>query len=151
MLNRFCRFSRAMSQIDRCWHKLASKEMAKYGLKSAHALYLTTLLSFAEGITAAKLAEVCCKNKADVSRRITQLERKGLVTKVDSGAKRYRARLLLTEAGKLAAEHVQQRTDVAVDLAGSGMAEEERKVFYRCLELITANLQNLSKKGLPQG
>ena len=150
MLNRFARFSLAISEIDRCWHKLAAEEMAKYELNSPHAVYLTTLYNFAEGITAAKLGELCCKNKADVSRMVAILEKKGLVRKEAIGGNLYRAKLVLTEEGKQAAEHVQQRAAVAVELAGSGMSEEEREVFYRCLELITSNLQTLSKDGLPQ-
>lgn len=66
MLNRFARFSLAISEIDRCWHKLATDAMAEYDLNSPHAVYLTTLYNFPEGITAAKLGELCCKNKADV-------------------------------------------------------------------------------------
>ena len=150
MLNRFARFSLAISEIDRCWHKLAAEEMAKYELNSPHAVYLTTLYNFEEGVTAAKLGELCCKNKADVSRMVAILEKKGLVRKEAIGGNLYRAKLVLTEEGKQAAEHVQQRAAVAVELAGSGMSEEEREVFYRCLELITTNLQTLSKEGLPQ-
>ena len=32
MLNRFARFSLAVSEIDRCWHKLAAEAMAEYDL-----------------------------------------------------------------------------------------------------------------------
>ena len=150
MLNRFSRFSLAIAEIDRCWHKLAAEEMAKYGLNSPHAVYLTTLSGFKEGITAARLGELCGKNKADVSRMVGILEQKGLVRKEAVGGNLYRARLLLTEEGRQAAEHVQQRVALAVELAGSGMTEEEREVFYRCLERITANLQELSREGLPK-
>ena len=150
MLNRFSRFSLAIAEIDRCWHKLAAEEMAKYGLNSPHAVYLTTLSGFKEGITAARLGELCGKNKADVSRMVGILEQKGLVRKEAVGSNLYRARLLLTEEGRQAAEHVQQRAALAVELAGSGMTEEEREVFYRCLERITANLQELSREGLPK-
>ena len=150
MLNRFARFSLAISEIDRCWHKLAAEEMAKYDLNSPHAVYLNTLYQYPEGITAAKLGELCCKNKADVSRMVTILEKKGLARKEAVGGSLYRAKLLLTDDGKLAAEHVQSRAALAVELAGSGMTDGERETFYRCLEQITANLQTLSKEGLPQ-
>lgn len=150
MLNRFARFSLAISEIDRCWHKLAAEEMAKYDLNSPHAVYLNTLYQYPEGITAAKLGELCCKNKADVSRMVSILEKKGLVRKEAVGGNLYRAKLLLTDDGKLAAEHVQGRAALAVELAGSGMTDAERETFYRCLEQITVNLQTLSKEGLPQ-
>lgn len=149
MQNRFARFSLAISEIDRCWHKLAAEEMAKYELNSPHAVYLTTLYDFPDGITAAKLGELCGKNKSDVSRMISIMERKGLVRKVAVGENFYRAKLLLTDEGRQAAEHVQRRAALAVELAGSGMTEADREVFYRCLESITTNLQTLSKEGLP--
>lgn len=150
MLNRFARFSLAIAEIDRCWHKLAAEEMAKYDLNSPHAVYLNTLYQYEAGITAVKLGELCCKNKADVSRMVSILEKKGLVRKEAIGGNLYRAKLLLTEEGKQAAEHVQQRAALAVELAGSGMTDADREVFYRCLEQITVNLQALSKEGLPQ-
>ena len=80
---------------------------------------------------------------------IAILEKKGLVHKEAVGGNFYRAKLLLTEEGKQAAEHVQRRAALAVELAGSGMTDADREIFYRCLEGITANLQTLSKEGLP--
>ena len=151
MLNRFARFSLAISEIDRCWHKLAAEEMAKYDLNSPHAVYLTALYDASEeGITAAKLGELCRKNKADVSRMVSILEKKGLVRREAIGTNLYRAKLLLTEEGKQAAEHVRERAAVAVELAGAGLSDENREIFYEALEQITLNLQALSKDGLPQ-
>lgn len=150
MLNRFERFSLAISEIDRCWHKLAADEMAKYDLNSPHAVYLNALYRNEEGITSAKLAELCCKNKADVSRMVSILEQKGLVTRENIGSNRYRALIKLTEEGKKAAMHVQERAALAVELAGAGLSDEQREIFYNALELITSNLQTLSKEGLPQ-
>lgn len=150
MLNRFARFSLAISEIDRCWHKLATDEMAKYDLHSPHVVYLNVLYQHPEGITAAQLSELCCKNKADVSRMVTILKMKGLVRKESHSGKFYRAKLLLTAKGQQAAEYVRQRIALAVELAGDGMTEQERTIFYRCLEQIAANLQTLSKEGLPQ-
>ena len=149
MLNRFTRFSLAIAEIDRCWHKLAAEEMAKYDLNSPHAVYLNTLYQYPEEITAAKLGELCCKNKADVSRMVSIMEKKGLVRKEGIGGNFYRAKLLLTAEGRLAAEHVRERAAVAVELAGAGLSHETREVFYNALEQITANLQTLSKEGLP--
>ena len=152
MLERFAKFSFSIAEIDRCWHKLAAEEMAKYDLNSPHAVYLNTLYDAGnEGITAAQLGELCGKNKADVSRMVAILEKKGLVQKIAVGRNMYRAKLLLTEEGKRAAEQVRKRAAVAVELAGNGLSPEERETFYKALELITTNLQKLSREGLPQG
>lgn len=150
MLNRFARFSLAISEIDRCWHKLASEEMSQYELNSPHAVYLTALHNYPDGITAAKLGELCCKNKADVSRMVAILEKKGLVRKESVGSNLYRAKLLLTDEGKQAAEQVQKRAAAVVEFAGADMTDADREIFYRCLESITAKLQTLSKEGLPR-
>lgn len=150
MLNRFARFSLAIAEIDRCWHKLAAEEMTKYDLNSPHAVYLIALYQYEEGITAAKLGELCCKNKADVSRMVSILAKKGLVQKESSSGNMYRALLKLTDEGKAAARHVQERAALAVEMAGAGLSDSDREIFYHALELITANLQMLSKEGLPQ-
>ena len=151
MLERFAKFSFSIAEIHRCWHKLAAEELAKYDLNSPHAIYLKTLADAEpEGITAAQLAELCGKDKADVSRMVAILEKKGLVRKETVGGNRYRAKLLLTEEGRQAAEHVQRRAALAVELAGSGMTDSDREIFYRCLENVAMNLQTLSKEGLPQ-
>lgn len=151
MLNRFAKFSQSIAEIDRCWHKLAAEEMAKYELNSPHAVYLNTLYETdSEGISAAQLGDLCGKNKADVSRMIAILEQKGLVQKIAVGKNMYRAKLLLTQKGKDAAEQVRKRAALAVELAGNGLTDSERETFYKALGIITENLQQLSKEGLPQ-
>ena len=150
MLERFARFSLAISEINRCWHKLAAEELAKYGLNSPHVVYLNTLYRHEGGITAAKLGELCCKDKADVSRMVSIMERKGLVQRESNAGNMYRALLKLTDEGKAAARHVQERAALAVELAGAGLSNADRDIFYRALGLITANLQALSRDGLPR-
>ena len=98
----------------------------------------------------AKLGELILRDKADVSRIIGQMEKKGLVRKEATGSNMYRARIKLTEEGKETALHVRERAALAVELAGAGLSEAERETFYYALERITANLQTLSKEGLPK-
>ncbi|MBP3649351.1 MAG: MarR family transcriptional regulator [Clostridia bacterium] len=150
MLDRFERFSLAISEINRHWHKLAAEELAPYGLKSAHATYLTAMARHPEGIAVPELCEECGKDKSDASRMIAILEEKGLVTKQATGGSRYRGRLLLTAEGQRAAAHVGRRAAAAVEAAGRDLSSEERECFYRALDSITANLRQLSKEGIPK-
>ena len=144
MIDRFARFSLAISEIDRCWHKLAAEEMAKHDLNIAHAFYLTTLIQYPQGITAAKLSELCCKNKADVSRMISILEKKGFIRK-EAG---YRATIHLTQSGEKLAETINAKVMAVVSYAGKDLSEENRNTFYTCLESLVQNLQVLSQNGL---
>ncbi len=150
MIDRFERFSLAISEISRYWHKLAAEELAKYGLKGPHATYLIAMYKSPEGITVPQLCEVCGKDKSDASRMISILEQKGLVTKWTAGGSLYRRKLHLTEEGKLAAEHISQRASRAVEVAGRDLTDEAREVFYKSLDSITANLRDLCKEGIPE-
>ena len=149
MLNRFERFSFAMFEISRCWHKLAGDEMVRYGLKGPHAIYLVTLAQYPEGITAARLCEICGRDKSDVSRAMTIMVENGLVTREDTSGS-YRAKLILTDAGLAAAQQVCQRAALAVEYAGQGFAPDQRQIFYAVLDTITDNLQKLSREGIPE-
>lgn len=146
MVERFEKFSLAIAEISRCWHKLAAEEMKVYGLKGAHALYLTTLYRHPQGITVPELCELCLKDKSDASRMLAILEKKGLVHK-EGG---YGGRVQLTETGLQAARQVRERVCRAVEEAGKDLSAEERETFYKALGSITENLQRLTCEGIPQ-
>ncbi len=150
MVNRFERFSIAITEISRYWHKLAAEELTKYGLKGPHATYLTTMYRHPGGITVPQLCEECGKDKSDASRMIAILEEKGLVKKQVVDGSLYRGLLMLTEEGKAAAKHVCDRASKAVELAGRELTDETRESFYSALESITANLRELCKEGIPK-
>ncbi len=146
MIDRFEKFSIAISEISRYWHKIAGDVMEEYGLKGTHAIYLTTLSQFKNGITAAQLCEICGKDKSDVSRLISIMEKQGFVEK--EGSKNYRILLKLTEKGKALASKVKEKACLAVTLAGKDLSETDRHSFYSSLETITQQLRIISQEGL---
>lgn len=150
MVERFERFSFAISEISRYWHKLATEEMEKHGLKGTHSVYLITMLKFPDGITAPKLSELCSKDKSDVSRMMAIMEERGFVKKEGVHQNCYRGVFKLTEKGIKAADQLKSRVALAVELAGRDLSIEEREVFYKSLESISGNLRVLSKEGLPE-
>ena len=149
MLNRFEQFTSAISALCRDVQKIERDEMEKQGLRGAFAQYLLAISRYPEGITASALCEVCDKDKAAVSRIIGEMESKGLLQKINDGTSQYRARISLTPAGEEAAAFVRERASAAVELAGSGLSDEDRKAFFKTLELISENLQEICKKGIP--
>ena len=147
MIDRFVRFSFSISEIYRCWHQIMSSEMGKYGVKSSCGIYLIALKRYPEGLTAARLAEITGRDKADVSRSVAELEETGFLLK--EGV-RYRASLHLTTEGEKAAHVLCERAAKAVEAGGRGLSEEQRAVFYEKLEQIAANLKELSRNGIPE-
>ena len=123
--------------------------MEKYGLRGSHAIYLVVMSRYEEGITATNLSELCGRDKADVSRAVAMMEKKGLAVKEGVNQSLYRARLKLTDKGRTAAEQVKERADIAVKVAGSEVSDEEREIFYSAFEKIAAKLRSISVDGLP--
>ncbi len=150
MYTRFERFSLGISEISRYWHKLASEEMEKQGLKSSHSLYLLTLARYADGLTAPQICEYCGKDKADVSRMMKILEQNGMVTKDGGFQNGYGGIYRLTDRGREIAEHIRSRASKAVEIAGADLTDEQRDIFYMALESITARMRELSQEGVPE-
>ena len=148
MENRYELLSGAISCMYHDIQKIERVEMARYGLKGPHAQCLLAMKNHPEGITAARLCEVCEKDKAAVSRTLAELEEVGMIYRENRNGSRYRSALMLTEEGKIAAEAVVEKARMAVERAGIGFGEAEREVFYRVLAIIAGNLHKLCKEGL---
>ena len=149
MLDRFEQFSYSISNIYKHINKIEREEMEKYGLRGAYAQYLVTMTHYPDGITSSKLSEICDRDKAAISRIVSEMEDKGLVVRYTERDNMYRAKLILTEEGKKAADYVCERAERAVNAAGNGLGEEERKIFYGALAIIEANLRRISRDGIP--
>ena len=150
MENRYELLSGSVSNMYHDIQKIERVEMAKYGLKGPHAQCLLAMKKYPDGITAARLCEVCEKDKAAVSRILAELEEAGMLRREQRNGSRYRSSLLLTEQGRIAAEGVVEKARLAVELAGAGFGEAEREIFYRVLSIIAGNLHKLCKEGLSQ-
>lgn len=150
MLGRFEQFSSSIASISKNIQKIERTEMARYGLKGAHVQCLMAMRRHTQGIILSQLCEVCEKDKAAISRAVAELEAKGLVERWTAGEKIYRAPLRLTEAGSEIAGRIVGIAERAVELAGEGLADEDRRVFYQALELIAGNLQRISRDGIPE-
>ena len=148
MLKRFEQFTSAIAAISRDVQRIERDEMEKHGLRGAFAQYLLALSRHPEGITAAGLCDVCDKDKAAVSRIVSEMDAKELILR-EAGASPYRAKLFLSPAGQEAADFVKERASIAVEMAGAGLSDEDRKIFYAALELISSNLQTICQKGIP--
>ena len=136
----------ALFNISHYWNRIAAEEMKKHDLKGAYALYLITLYNHPEEMTAAKLAELCKRDKADVSRAVTLFQKKGIAEPY--GTNRYRAPIRLTEYGEEVARQVKSRADLALTAAGQGMDDEMRSHMYKCLDIIASNMKEISENGL---
>ena len=148
MISKYEQFSASVSCIYRDIQRIERVEMAKFGLKGPHAQCLLAMSRYPEGITATQICDICEKDKAAVSRTLAELEENGLVLRTARNGSRYRALLTLTEKGKDAARTVNEKAQIAVELAGAGLDDAQREVFYAVLDVIAGNLHTICKEGL---
>ena len=72
-------FAGSVLCLSRCIQKIQRTEMAKYGLKGAHAQCLLAMSRYPDGITAAQLSQISDKDKAAISRTLAELMQAGMV------------------------------------------------------------------------
>ncbi len=149
MIERFEHFSYSINAIYRYVLKIEREEMEKYGYRGSYALYLAIMSHFPEGLTATRLGELSDRDKAGISRIVSDMEENGLIRKECKHDNFYRAKLILTDKGREVAEFVREKAISAVIEAGEGISDENRKIFYECLFTIASNLKRIGNEGLP--
>ena len=147
MVDRFAQFVAGISCISRCIQKIERDVMVHYGLKGPHAQYLIAMSRYPDGVTATQLSSLCEKDKAAVSRAVSELKKNGLIHRAGEGNS-YRAMLTLTVQGKKAADQLIRQAEIAVEQAGLGLTDDARATFYSAFNLIVSNLQRISEDGL---
>lgn len=146
MFNRFETFMITINQINRSIQIIKNREMEAYGLKGTHVMCLYQLKQHANELTATELATLCGEDKAAVSRSLSKLEEKGLISFTDvEGKKRYRTVITLTQEGSKVCEQISQKIDELLQVYSKGISDEEREIFYRVFAAIADNLQTLGK------
>lgn len=147
MENRYEMFTVLIAKINRNIRKIKNQEMAEYNLKSPHISCLY-FLYLAGGLTATELCERCEEDKATISRSLDYLEKEGYLTCEVKNTKRYKSPLILTEKGNNVARQIVAKVNRVLDDVGANLKDEEREIFYRSLNLISDNLEQVAKHNL---
>lgn len=140
-MDRFEAFTGSILELNRYLQKLKELEMKPFGLRANHVMCLYYLGKHPQGLTATELTEVCREDKAAISRSLSQLVQKGLVSGEFPEHKRaYRTKLYLTDSGRELVQNIDRRVDLIMTSGSSGMTLQQREVFYQCMDLIIHNL-----------
>lgn len=119
--------------------------MAEYEFRSIHVSCLYQLY-ISKGITATELCERCEEDKATISRAVDYLEKNGYLTCQSKTAKRYKSPIELTESGINVGKEIAEKIDYVLKEVSVGLDDNERAEFYRCLAIISDNLDAVAKK-----
>ena len=142
MQDRFERFVVSITELHRYLQKLKELEMGQLDLKAGYTMCLYHLGKHPEGLTATQLTELCKEDKAAISRTLSQLSAKGLVScELPENKRSYRTLYYLTEEGSTVVRKIGSRIYSALAHGGDGMTEEQRVNLYDSLERISHNLE----------
>ena len=139
MQERFETFTALISGINHSIRKLKTAVMSEFDLKSTHVYCIYYLHKFGS-LTAKELCDMCAEDKASVSRSIKYLEKRGYIEFRPDANKRYRVPLQLTEEGRRVGERISRNIGAILDFVGSDIPEEDRKIMYESLKLISFKL-----------
>ena len=145
METRFEMFTGLITEANRCIHKIKTEEMAEFNLKSSHVSCLYYLYVSGE-LTLKELVNACGEDKANVSRSINDLERKGYIKSENKICRKYLSALKLTEKGIKTGKLIAEKIDKIIEDASVGLTQENRKIFYQSLSLICENLGKICSK-----
>jgi len=146
MDDRYEAFTTQIAKISRCVRKIKTNEMTEAGLKSSHVSCLYFLYEKNGNLTARDLCELCAEDKATISRAIEFLEKKDYITCASSVGKRYKSPLFLTDLGKKVAQKIVEKTSNIFAFVGKGLSDSDKEWFYRCLAIISKNLETFCDK-----
>ena len=140
------RFTFLIDNIYKGVQKIKTAEMEKFGLKATFVSCLLYLYDNPSGLTAGQLVKLCDKDKAAVSRALSELSEGGYVRSLAEKDKKYNLPVVLTAAGLEAAEKVGDKVDEIFQRASRALRDDERENFYRYLENISSTLQKIIEK-----
>lgn len=144
MVQRFETFTVLINRISRNIRKIKNQEMAEYKLRSVHTSCLYYLYK-AEDLTATELCERCEEDKATISRALDYLESNGFLVCESKSTKRYKSTFLLTEKGNMVGKKIADKIDSVLEEISVGLTDEERSDFYRCLSIISRNIEAVAQ------
>lgn len=144
MDERFETFTVLLNRINRNIRKIKNKEMANYELRSPHISCLYYLYISKE-LTSKELCEHCEEDKATISRSLDYLEKNGYLVCKTKSKKRYNAPFELTDRGMRAGKRIADKIASVLDEISTGITPEDREVFYRTLNIISENIDNVAK------
>ena len=87
------------------------------------------------------------EDKAAISRILSELEKNHFIYYEESSlGKKYRAKVKLTLEGEAYARRISKVILKITERSSQGISEEERKIFYRVLSIISENLDHVCQE-----
>ena len=143
--DRLDQFMNMTGSAARSITKIKHKKMSKYGLGSTHTSCLRRLYTAENGLTRTQLSEQCDLDKAQITRIVGELSKKGCIVEESKGSG-YRKRIFLTDEGR---EITKEIFKVALELneyVSGNILQEDIDHFYKVFEIICSGLKKVEQR-----
>ncbi len=128
-----------MNEAQKSITKLKYIKMEAYALGSAHTVCIRILQEHTDGLTKSELANLCCVDKAQISRVVGDLLEKKYVS-ISTPERNYRQKYALTEEGAQIAAEIKQITLEINRFVSENIPEEQIGIFYNTFDIICQKL-----------
>lgn len=147
MIKNYGDFSTSLNRLFFFIRAKETEAIKAYGLPGSCARGLSAVACKEEGLTVSQIAKYCVKDKATVSRVIATLEERGLVERTLAEGRSYRARIVLTDAGREVLDYVTKYVSKALMEAEGikNLDEEKRKRLFAALNVIRKIMPEVSE------
>ena len=142
--DRFLLFSSRLNEAQKSISRIKQKKMEHYGLASAHVLCICQLEENPEGLTKTELSAMCGVDKAQISRVVSDVVKKGYAF-VGTTESRYRKKYFLTPEGALAAAEIKKIILDINSFVSTNIPQEDIEKFYETFNTICENLNRAEK------
>lgn len=138
--DRFIRFSSLLNSAEKSISRMKHKKMGSYGLGNAHTICICLLNDKPQGMTKTELAAACGVDKAQVSRVVTDLQKKNYVC-TPLGEKGYKQKYQLTEEGASIAKDIADMILEINSYVSDNIPKDQIDNFYSTFETICKKLE----------
>ena len=142
--SRFMQFAALLNSAQGSINRMKRQNMEAFDLGPAHTMCLNLLYQYPDGITKARLAELCEVDKAQISRVVSELQKKELIATPDLD-KRYKHKLSLTSHGNEVSEQISRIILDINSFVSDSIPQEQIDTFYKTFNMICENLKKAEK------
>lgn len=124
--------------------RIKHKKMSKYGLGSTHTTCLRRLFMAENGLTRTQLAQQCDLDKAQITRIVGELCKKGCIVEESKGSG-YRKRIFLTDLGREITKDIYKVALEVNEYVSGSILQEDIDHFYKVFEKICSGLKQVER------
>lgn len=138
--DRLDQFMNMTTSAARSITRIKHKRMSKFGLGSTHTTCMRRLYTAENGLTRTQLASQCDLDKAQITRIISELSKKGCIVEESKGSG-YRKRIFLTDEGREITKEIFKVTLELNEYVSGNILQEDIDHFYTVFEKICSGLK----------